>query len=143
MNIFSSLRHGELAGDDPWDGATLEWSLPSPPPPYNFAKIPIVFSRDAWWALKHPERLHVDPIEQTPLAGGPGYATQAAHVSLQETAVAHEPELIHMPAPSFWPFVVALGLLITACSLLTTMALVPVGILVLIGGIYGWSFEPA
>ena len=37
---------------DPWDGRTLEWSLPSAPPVYNFARLPIVSTRDAFWAAK-------------------------------------------------------------------------------------------
>ncbi len=37
---------------DPWDGRTLEWSVPSPVPPYNFATIPVVRSRDAFWTQK-------------------------------------------------------------------------------------------
>ena len=36
-NVIISLRNGEPSGDDPWDARTLEWSIPSPPPPYNFA----------------------------------------------------------------------------------------------------------
>jgi cytochrome o ubiquinol oxidase subunit 1 len=37
---------------DPWNGRTLEWSLPSPAPAYNFARIPIVRARDAYWDMK-------------------------------------------------------------------------------------------
>jgi cytochrome o ubiquinol oxidase subunit 1 len=37
---------------DPWNGRTLEWSLPSPAPAYNFARIPIVRERDAYWDMK-------------------------------------------------------------------------------------------
>lgn len=40
---------------DPWDGRTLEWSIPSPPPVYNFAVVPTVQGRDEWWRLKHEE----------------------------------------------------------------------------------------
>lgn len=37
---------------DPWDGRTLEWSVPSPAPHYNFAITPIVTRRDDWWYRK-------------------------------------------------------------------------------------------
>ena len=48
----------DLTGD-PWNGRTLEWSTSSPPPPYNFAFIPIVHEQDAWWDMKR--RGHVRP----------------------------------------------------------------------------------
>ena len=38
---------------DPWDGRTLEWSIPSPVPVYNFAVLPIVTGRDPFWTSKH------------------------------------------------------------------------------------------
>ena len=37
---------------DPWNGRTLEWSTASPPPFYNFAVIPEVSDRDAFWSMK-------------------------------------------------------------------------------------------
>ncbi|MGI8485464.1 MAG: cytochrome c oxidase subunit I [Thermomicrobiales bacterium] len=43
-NIWKSLHHGEIAGDDPWDAWTLEWATASPPPAYNFAVTPAVNS---------------------------------------------------------------------------------------------------
>ena len=39
--MWHSRKHGEIAGNDPWGGGTLEWSIPSPPPDYNFETIPI------------------------------------------------------------------------------------------------------
>src|SRR4051812_14256866 len=54
-NIFSSMRKGAIAGRDPWGAPSLEWSLPSPPPDYNFAVIPKVTSRYPLWDIKHPE----------------------------------------------------------------------------------------
>ncbi|MEE3325901.1 MAG: cytochrome c oxidase subunit I [Myxococcota bacterium] len=54
-NIYTSLRNGEEAGDDPWDAWTLEWSTTSPPPAYNFETIPTVRSRRPLWDLKHPK----------------------------------------------------------------------------------------
>jgi cytochrome c oxidase subunit I len=54
-NLIFSYFKGPEAGDDPWDAWTLEWSVSSPPPPYNFATIPVVQSRRPLWDLKHPE----------------------------------------------------------------------------------------
>ena len=55
VNLLSSLKHGALAGNDPWDAWTLEWSTSSPPPEYNFETLPEVRSRRPLWDLKHPE----------------------------------------------------------------------------------------
>ena len=55
FNLLRSLAKGEPAGSDPWDAWTLEWSTTSPPPEYNFAKIPVVRSRRPLWDIKHPE----------------------------------------------------------------------------------------
>jgi len=54
-NLLWSYFRGEFAGRDPWDAWTLEWSTASPPPAYNFAKIPEIRSRRPLWDLKHPE----------------------------------------------------------------------------------------
>jgi cytochrome c oxidase subunit I len=54
-NLLWSLAKGDVAGNDPWDAWTLEWSTTSPPPDYDFASIPVVQSRRPLWDLKHPE----------------------------------------------------------------------------------------
>jgi cytochrome c oxidase subunit I len=54
-NLIHSYFKGEIAGADPWDAWTLEWTTASPPPAYNFAKVPSVRSRRPLWDLKHPE----------------------------------------------------------------------------------------
>lgn len=54
-NLLWSLKHGEVAGDDPWNAWTLEWATTSPPPSYNFETIPTVRSRRPLWDLKHPD----------------------------------------------------------------------------------------
>ena len=54
-NLLWSYFKGKIAGNDPWDAWTLEWSTSSPPVEYNFARIPVVKSRRPLWDIKHPE----------------------------------------------------------------------------------------
>jgi cytochrome c oxidase subunit 1 len=44
INIIRSLKNGKRAGNDPWQGNTLEWFTQSPPPPNNFDAVPVVRS---------------------------------------------------------------------------------------------------
>jgi heme/copper-type cytochrome/quinol oxidase subunit 1 len=44
VNVVLSFRRGKRAGNDPWHANTLEWLVPSPPPPNNFDVIPTVRS---------------------------------------------------------------------------------------------------
>jgi cytochrome o ubiquinol oxidase subunit I len=53
--VVVSVAQREHARDltgDPWGGRTLEWATSSPPPAYNFARIPVVRDRDAFWDMK-------------------------------------------------------------------------------------------
>ncbi len=54
-NLLMPLKNGAPSGDDPWDAWTLEWATSSPPPSYNFERIPTVRSRRPLWDLKHPD----------------------------------------------------------------------------------------
>ncbi|NNM54924.1 MAG: cytochrome o ubiquinol oxidase subunit I [Spirochaetales bacterium] len=62
VSVKNRKKNADLTGD-PWNGRTLEWSIPSPPPVYNFAVIPTVEGRDSFWtekekgtAYKRPEK---------------------------------------------------------------------------------------
>jgi cytochrome o ubiquinol oxidase subunit 1 len=60
--IVSIVKRNEnRVGNDPWDGRTLEWSIASPPPEYNYAVIPTVSSRDEFWEMKRMNRT-VEPV---------------------------------------------------------------------------------
>ncbi len=62
--LFISLRDRQKHADhtgDPWNGRTLEWSIPSPPPIYNFAITPIVNERDPFWASKQRKTPPTEP----------------------------------------------------------------------------------
>ena len=114
-NLLRTRTKGAVAGPDPWGGATLEWSIPSPPPPHNFDQIPTVVSRLPRWS-------------QTQLRAIPEGA---------------EDEIVHVPGGSWWPMVAAAGLPVMAIAPLThTLWIVFVGAAILIFGIYRWAFEP-
>jgi cytochrome c oxidase subunit 1 len=53
-NMVHSAIKGEVAGDDPWDAWTLEWTTTSPPPEYNFETTPEVRSSRPLWDIKNP-----------------------------------------------------------------------------------------
>jgi len=50
-SLVKRKRLKDTSGD-PWDGRTLEWSVPSPAIEYNYARLPVVSRRDAWWEAK-------------------------------------------------------------------------------------------
>ncbi len=54
-NAIRSLRRGERAGPDPWDGQTLEWATSSPPPERNFDSLPPIRSERPLFDQKYPE----------------------------------------------------------------------------------------
>jgi cytochrome c oxidase subunit 1 len=56
-NLFQSIRKGRLAGDNPWDGQTLEWACSSPPPDHNFEALPPIRSERPVWDANHPDML--------------------------------------------------------------------------------------
>src|SRR6185369_8871225 len=55
LQLFVSIRNRARLRDatgDPWNRRTLEWSIASPPPPWNFAVLPQVQGVDAYWNMK-------------------------------------------------------------------------------------------
>jgi cytochrome c oxidase subunit I len=54
INLIRSRSRGLRVGADPWGAPTIEWSLPSPVPEYNFDRIPTITSRYPMWDLKSP-----------------------------------------------------------------------------------------
>ncbi len=133
-NVFITMRKEKDAPADPWDGRTLEWSIASPPPHYNFSEIPTVHGRDAFWDQKYVEGADGRPVPVP--AGG-----AAAHSQGNEESEEHHD--IHMPGLSYFPIIVALGLAMAAAGIMIHLAVTALGVLVTFFGIYGWAFEPA
>lgn len=60
-SIWQRKTYRDTTGD-PWNGRTLEWSTTSPAPEYNFAMIPTVTERDAFWEQKHDRKQVQEPV---------------------------------------------------------------------------------
>ncbi len=121
VNIIKTTRSGHKAPADPWNGATLEWSIPSPPQEWNFNELPVVHSRDPLWEMK---RERGGPLPEPPLVSGKG---------------------IHLPNPSYWPLVTAVGVPGIFVGIMLSPKLGPWGIIagisVLFFGFFNWVFE--
>jgi cytochrome c oxidase subunit 1 len=147
-NFIRSRKHGAVAPNNPWDAPTLEWSIPSPPPEYNFAEIPTVTSRYPMWDLKHPDRtgeiLHSSP--------------DAASIASAHSVPVHEEtqrrtarELgIPMPYPTIKPFIAALTMCFMICGFLVYKNVshmagaitLGVGAIAFAASMYAWLFSP-
>ncbi len=100
-NFFYSLKHGEKAGNNPWNADTLEWDSTSPPPAYGDEHIPTVRSRHPLWD-GHEES--ADPGDRRVLA-------QGRQTLATTTLDAEGGYIVNMPQESLWPLVSSILLL--------------------------------
>ncbi|RKP50127.1 cytochrome c oxidase subunit I [Cohnella endophytica] len=109
LNIFITWSKPRNAAADAWeDGRSLEWSIPSPPPEYNFQQLPLVRGYDAWWKEKMEGKTAMTPAE--PIGS------------------------IHMPSPSILPLIMSIGLFIAGFGFMYDHLIVGgVGLLITFG----------
>lgn len=99
INVIVSAANKQPVAGDPWeDGRSLEWSIPSPPPEYNFKQLPLVRSYDAWWNEKQKGNTEMPAAEPV----GP----------------------IHMPSPSILPLIMSIGLFAAALGFMYDHAII-------------------
>jgi cytochrome c oxidase subunit I+III len=126
INVFKSTGNGASAGSNPWGASTLEWASSSPPPKYNFLRIPVVTGREALW-----ERDEDDPVIT-------GIRSDVREVLVTSTLDAEPDHRSLFPAPTVWPLLAALattGLFIG--SIFTPWA-VPIGAVPVFITLVGW-----
>jgi len=131
-NVVASYRRHRKnpvnPGPDPWDARSLEWSIQSPSPAHNFDVVPTVSRLDEHWHHKYQEDENgrVRRVATGAEVAQPGDGTGA-----------------HLPSPSYWPIVLALGLPIIGYGLIFNLGVAALGgVLVVLAG-FAWGFEPA
>lgn len=157
VNMVVSRSRGEIAGPDPWDARTLEWTVSSyPPPEYNFEEIPRVTARDEFWHRKYTEDSEGRPVRlpsggaDEPAAGGVATLERdsgdgdGGDVAVPgEGSGGDDGHGIHMPSPSYYPFVMALGLPTVGYGVVFhSWLLGACGVALLLFAMYAWALEP-
>jgi cytochrome c oxidase subunit 1 len=125
VNLAVSWWKPEPAGADPWDGRGLEWLVPLPPPEYNFARLPILHTRDGFYKVKHPETLSAAErrAKSPPLELSPD-------------------EERHAPPPSVLPYVLASGIVLAGVGVMVSrVGVVALGLAVTLLVAIGLGFE--
>jgi cytochrome c oxidase subunit 1/cytochrome c oxidase subunit I+III len=69
LNVYTSLRSERRAADNPWGAGSLEWMTSSPPPPYNFATLPLVHSRYPLWDSPRDSYIFEESLERRETLG--------------------------------------------------------------------------
>ncbi|TIW28739.1 MAG: cytochrome c oxidase subunit I [Mesorhizobium sp.] len=97
FNLVHGALRGTPAGDNPWDAGTLEWATSSPPPGYNFARIPIVTNVEPLWA------------ERGALPVATGLRVDVRELLVSTVAEAHPDIREKSATPSIWPLLAAIA----------------------------------
>ena len=132
INVVYTHRTAGVAPADPWDARSLEWMTSNPPAEHNFDAIPTVHELDEFFHRKYEENEATGEIHQ---------------VSTYEEIMADEATRAdkhsHLPSPSYWPIILALGLPLIAYGLIFARLLAVFGGVIILLAMFGWSMEPS
>jgi heme/copper-type cytochrome/quinol oxidase subunit 1 len=97
IDALRSIRSGPPAGFNPWNAPTLEWAMASPPPSYNFARIPVVTGANPLW--EQPDELAV----------ADGLRVDRRELVVTTLAAAEPQARESSPRNSIWPLLAAIA----------------------------------
>jgi cytochrome c oxidase subunit I len=132
VNVWITARKGAKAPLDPWDARSLEWMTASPPKEHNFDSIPTVHALDEFFHRKYEENHDTGEVTRVATA-------EEILAEMEANADKH----IHLPSPSYWPILLALGLPIMAYGVIYNLLLTAIGGLIVLLSMFGWALEPS
>ncbi len=131
INFFWSVKHGQVAGNNPWFADSMEWSIESPPKPYGSIHLPTIASRHPLWDEHDEEK---DPNNQRIL--------DQARLTFTTTWLdADYVALASIPEDTILPLLLALGMFVLLGALVYQLLWVVLGagiFSLLITGIWLW-----
>ena len=131
INVWKTSRKPANAPLDPWDARTLEWMTASPPKEHNFDVIPTVHALDEFFHRKYAEN---DKHELVKVASG-----EEILAAEEAQGEAH----VELPAPSYWPILLAFGLPVMAYGVIYNHFGIALGAVIVLLSMFGWSLEPS
>jgi cytochrome c oxidase subunit I+III len=127
VNVLKSLYRGARAEKNPWGAETLEWATESPPPVYNFLRLPVVTSRSPLWEAK-----------ELPVVTG--LALDRREVLVTAALDAEPSHREEIPGPSPWPFLTSITMSVGLIGSVFNIWWLPAGLVVSIPPAVAWYF---
>jgi len=132
VNVWVS-RKNPPAPADPWDARSLEWITTSPPKEHNFDRIPTVHALDEFFHRKY---------EDVGEDGRHDYKQVRTGEQVIENEEANAEAHIHLPSPSYWPIILAFGVLVISYGVIYSTLLLAAGAAIAVLALFGWALEP-
>ena len=148
--VITAFRPAD-ATDNPWEASSLEWATTSPPPAHNFDVEPVVYSRYPLWDISEEDE-HSGSHSPASTHGTTMTAVATVAKAHDEHGDAHETSAhagghgIHLPAPTIYPMILSLGVLILFLAVLFTpptlkIVFVFTAVIYIVVSITGWVKE--
>jgi hypothetical protein len=145
INVVRSRKHGAVAPANPWGAATLEWSVSSPPPEYNFTVIPVVSGREPLWDENNAVLAPANEQHDARVTLPRWRVLDDGKETLESTMLDADPQaVLRMPEDSIWPLVLALAIAgLFVALLFKSPAWTGVAAVATLASIAGWLWPTA
>ena len=132
VNVWVS-RKNPPAPADPWDARSLEWITENPPKEHNFDRTPTVHALDEFFHRKYEDVGENGQHDYKQVMTGEQVVAEEA-----ANADAH----IHLPSPSYWPLILAFGMMVICYGVIYSTLLLAAGAAIAVLALFGWALEP-